>query len=406
MNERSQVIFIAVCTILIVSLLITGCVEVTPPSGTTNASAYGPVSQGGDIGKFADNLSKGDTNQDKKVSNTVKTTDQKDQMTQPDIQTPLPNVTYDTFVKVTPKDYSELKVDKPTSYLGYGEPKTSDNKTFVTIYELTNQTFANNASAYAYDLLTPPLYINLNFYPKMVEDKIERYKRTGDKEGTVVYSRIQPSRDSWFEMRIYNLDTGNEITREGYGKVYDITNKSAVIRSSGRLQFDFMGDDISVDISMKMPVNSSVVKEYESVNSLIEEKKAEVKLIPMIYLVESDLPEGWKENEGNTRTDTKYSSMFILQSAGSSINQDISRYPDLKQATDAYEQTKVKNSGEKQVSILTGDEGYGFESVRMNGVVFRQGEYVVEITSFAIPPVSFDDLKKYAGIVSNKINPK
>lgn len=46
MNRVRVPIGIHIIAILMVCAFFTGCVEVTPPTGEQNASAYGPVSQG------------------------------------------------------------------------------------------------------------------------------------------------------------------------------------------------------------------------------------------------------------------------------------------------------------------------------------------------------------------------
>ena len=398
MIERSQVIFIAVILLMVAVLIFSGCVQVTPPSGEKNASAYGPTSHGGSIKDMGNNQSNENRDESAKGNTNEKTTGSGSENNTGAVN----NTVSKSFVQVTPRDYSELQSEKSSSYISYGMHTSSNDEKLLTIYEF-NQSFLNNATAYTYDLINPPLYVILNFTPKMVEDTIEVYKRTGDKEGTVTYKKSIPSRDSWFEMRVYNLDTGEEIAKDGFGRTYDITNKTTIIRTNGRLEFDFMGDQMSANISMKIPVNSSVIKEYSEINALLEQKKEGYKLLPSVFITEKDLPEGWQTREGSTHTETQYRSMLLSSLKGSSIDQDILLYADPDKAIEGYDQTKQKNSGENMVTILNGDAGYGFESVRKTGVVFRQGNYVVQLTSFSYPPVSIVDLKGYSSVISNRI---
>ena len=395
-------ISILIIAILMVCAFFTGCVEVTPPTGEQNASAYGPVSQGS--GDMKD-LVKGQ-NQTTPVQTSGPSPQQgsTDPVSTSSPETPLPPVENGSFVKVTPKDYSQLKSDTQTSYLPYNRPISTDSRQFLTIYEILNQSFVKNASAYAYKLVTPPLYIELGFYPKMVTDEQEVYKRTGDKEGTIKYTKVRPSQDAWFEMRVYDMDTNQEIMREGYGKTYSLTNKTAAIRRAGTFQFDFMGDSIAADIAMKIPVDSSTVNAYSNVSSLIEDQKIKSGLLPSVFLQEADIGSGWQRTGDLIHTPVKYSSILILPSSGSKLTQDISKFPGAQDAVSQYAQTKSANSGETHISITAGDEGYGFESIRKTGVVFRQGAYLVQLTSYSVPPVSLDELKRLATLVSGRIN--
>lgn len=399
MHMKSQVLFILFAVSLILLISITGCVEVAPPSGGQNASAYGLSSTGGDLKNGSENPQ--NSSQSQQGTGDAQQGNYSSEGAPNASMPPVPN---ESFVKVTPRDYDELSQDRQVSYLQYNRPQNSTDKQYITIYNLTNQSFSRNASAYAYDLVSPPLYIDLLFYPKMITDELERYKRTGDKEGTVVYNKIRPSQDSWFEMRIYDQDTNEEILREGYGKTYSLTNKTAAVRQGGRLQFDFMGDEISADIIMKIPVNSSAYGNYSQVSSLLDEKKVESGLLPGVYLILPDFAQGWQQSGDSIHTSSQYSSIFILPSTGSKLVQDISRFGNSQDTIAAYQQTKDKNAGESMITVLNGDEGYGYESVRKTGVVYRQGAYLVQLTSYSVPPVSLEDLKRYAALISGRIN--
>jgi len=401
--KTSRTIFIVIIILLIWCTLFSGCVEVTPPSGQNNAQSYGPTSQENANIK---NLIK-DQNASSSNPNPTSASAQGEISKQPggtaSPEAALPLAENESFVKVTPRDYSHLKQEIPTSYLPYNRPVSTSDRQYVTIYELLNQTFANNASAYAYHLVTPPLYIEMAFYPKMAIDEQEVYKRTGNKEGTIKYTKIRPAQDAWFEMRVYDRDTNEEILREGYGKTYSLTNKTAAIRRSGNFQFDFLGDSISADIVMKIPVNSSTVTTYSEIHELMEEQKTKSELIPPIYLTREDLGEGWQQTGELIHTPRTYSSIFVMQSTGSKLTQEITQYSNISEAETNYAHTKTVNSGETLTPITAGDEGYGFESIRKTSVVFRQGVYLVQLVSYSIPPVSFDELKRLANVVSERI---
>jgi len=404
MSQRRFTIITLIIVSLVTGIMLTGCVEVAPPSGQENASAYGLASNGG--GDMKDLVE--DSNQsspDQAQTNGGPVTDpETSQTTSGAPEVNLPDVENGSVVKVAPREYEALQSDTPTSYLPYSRPVVTADRHFITIYEITNQTFAKNASAYAYDITTPPLYINLGFYPKMVTDTQEAYKRTGDKEGTIIYTKTRPSQDAWFEMRVYDLDSNQEILREGYGKIYAPTNKTAAIRRAGKFQFDFMGDAIAADIALKIPVNSSTFEAYTDVSSQIEGQKIKSGLLPPVFLQISDLGTGWQQTGELTHTASQYSSVFNQHSSGSKLTQEISKYSGTTEAAAGYSQTKNKNTGESQVASMAGDEGYNFESVMKTGVAFRQGLYVVQLTSYSVPPISLSELNRYATIISGRIN--
>lgn len=396
-------------TILFLIVVITGCVEVTPPAGGNHVESYGPASH--EKTDMKDMVKDQEQPPATKVKSKVTSepsspaTKVKSKVTsEPSSpETVLPQAENESFVKVPPKEYSQLKQVTQTSYLPYNRPVSTENRLFLTIYEILNQAFAKNATAYVYNLITPPLYIELGFYPEYVTDEQEIYKRTGDKEGTIKFTKTHPSQNAWFEMRVYDTDTNQEILREGYGKVYSLTNKTAVIRRAGTFQFDFMGDSIAADIAMKIPVDSSTIDTFSNVTSLIDDQKTKSGLLPPIFLKENDIGQGWQKSGDLIHTPVKYSSILINPSSGSKLSQDISKYPGTQDAVTNFAQTKNANTGETFVAIISGDEGYGFESVRKTGVVFRQGAYLVQLTSYSIPPVSFDELKRLATLVSGRI---
>ncbi|HOJ96372.1 MAG TPA: hypothetical protein PK024_05985 [Methanospirillum sp.] len=399
---------ILILIILFVIICLSGCVEVTPPTGQQEAQAYGPVSQGnGEMKDLVKAYNQTGTSAGQSHIATQGPAPEQGSASPSDTSAPetvLPPAENETFVKVTPKDYNQLKPDTQTSYLPYNRPIATDNRQFVTIYEILNQTFVKNASAYAYHLVTPPLYIELGFYPKMVTDEQEVYKRTGDKEGTIKFTKTRPSQDAWFEMRVYDMNTNQEIIREGYGKTYSLTNKTAAIRRAGTFQFDFMGDNIAADIAMKIPIDNSTVNEYSNVSTLIQDQKVKSGLLPSVFIQESDIGQGWQKTGDLIHTPVKYSSIFILPSSGLKITQEIHKFPGAQDAVSYYSQTKTKNAGETLVAITAGDEGYGFESVLKTGVVFRQGAYLVELTSYSVPPVTLDELKRLATLISGRIS--
>ncbi|NLV25694.1 MAG: hypothetical protein GXY48_00770 [Methanomicrobiales archaeon] len=397
MYDNNLLFCIPVIISLIFITLFTGCVEVTPPSGEIKTDSFG-IGTDGDIKDVVDGQ---DSSATQRVNESSKDQIIHDALDPAVVVPPTPN---ESFVQVTPMDYEKLQPEMTVSYLPYNRPVSTTERQYVIIHNITKQNFSKNATAYAYELTTPPLYIELGFYPRMVTDEQEVYKRTGDKEGTVKYTKVRPSQDAWFEMRIYDLDTKQEIIREGYGKIYSLTNKTVAIRRAGKFQFDFMGDAISADIKIKIPVDASSLSMYSEVSDLIEDQKKKSALIPDVFLTKQDLGSGWERIGDLIHTPGRYSSIYHIPSSGTKISQDISRFSTVQEAGDAYLQTKKTNAGESQITLIAGDEGYGFESIRKTGVIFKQGSYLIQLSSYSVPPVPFNDLKRYAGIVSGRIS--
>lgn len=98
-----------------------------------------------------------------------------------------------------------------------------------------------------------------------------------------------------------------------------LTNKTAVIRKPGKLQFDFMGDDINADIAMKIPVDSGTVANYSNISTLIQGQKIKSGLLPSVFVGISDIGQGWQQTGELIHKTDRYSSIFIYPSAGTKM---------------------------------------------------------------------------------------
>ncbi len=401
--RRPGVLILAV-TIVVMYTMFCGCVEVTPPAGENNASAYGSAGSSGSLTSGLENrtptplpsASGSATGQGtSQVAGPTETGSNTSQLTPPDAP----------VVKVTPRSLQGLPT--PTETQSYSALNTRSaigpNAEFVTIYDI-NHSFSNDAVAYTYTVENPPLYIDLKFAPINETHVISFEKRTGDKEGQVDLTVNRPPRDAWFEMRVYNLQDGSEVLTEGFGKTYSQSNKTVALRTSGAYQFDLLGNDVNATVVLKVPVSSTALEQFQNVTSLIDTKKQEAGLIPAIYLLPSDLAPDWKVSGDVTHTASQYQSVFVNPSSGHKLEQTIRKFESTDQAMAALADLKSSAASDNPAATLIGNGGFQFETVRKTEVAFVQGLYLVELTSYSVPAVSLTDLQRYGVIIVSRIN--
>jgi hypothetical protein len=399
---------IVIIILLIAGLIFsTGCVEVTPPTGTQNASAY--ASTGTGSGNLTENLGTRQPTQEPGADGSpapATTQEPQPASTQSDGIGPeekLPSPPDVAVVQVTPRSYEGLPSPAPTEYYSARSNKSAigPGKEFVTIYEF-NHSFTNDAVAYAFNLQNPPLYIDLQFSPVIGTDIISFEKRTGDKEGQIDVTVNRPLKDAWFEMRVYNQD-GLEITREGYGKTYSQDNKTVTLRSSGSYQFDFVGNKMNATVVLKVPMSESALARYGNLTGLLADKKAESELIPEVQLLLSDLPPEWQQSGEVTRNEHEYQSVFVHQASGYKLHQTIKRFESTQAALSALSTLKSSASGDNPSTALIGQEAFQYETVRKTGVAYVQGLYLVDLVSYSVPALPVTELQRYGGIILSRI---
>lgn len=393
---------------LIIGLIIsTGCVEVTPPTGSQDASAY--ASTGSGTGNLTENLGTRQPTPEpgSDGSSALSTPSGPDHASSqseglgPEEKLPQPPDV--AVVQVTPRSYEGLPSPVSTEYYIARSNKSviGPGKEFVTIYEF-NHSFTNDAVAYAFNLQNPPLYIDLLFSPVMGTDIISFEKRTGDKEGQIDVTVNRPLKDAWFEMRVYNQD-GKEITREGYGKTYSQDNKTVTLRSSGSYQFDFVGNKMDATVVLKVPMSESALARYGNLTGLIADKKAESELIPEVNLVLSDLPPEWQQSGSVTRSGNEYQSVFVHQPTGYKLHQTIKRFDSTNTALSALSTAKAAASGDNPATALIGQEAFQYDTVRKTGIAYVQGLYLVELVSYSVPALPVTELQRYGGVILSRI---
>lgn len=394
--------------LLIASLiLICGCVEVTPPTGTQNASAYGSAGSGGNLTSGMANRTpapvpfpNGESNETANVNSTasgaVSTTGPQEKLPTP------PNV---AVVQVTPRNYEGLPTAVPTqSYSAQlNQSAIGPGKQYVNIYEI-NHSFVNDAIAYSYTVVNPPLYIDLGFLPVLGNDVISYQKRTGDKDGQINVTVNRPLKDSWFEMRVYNTKDGSEVMREGFGKTYSQDNKTVSLLTSGTYEFDFVGNQMNATITLKVPMSDAALLQLQNVTGMLEEQKQSAGLISSVYLVISDLPSEWIQAGDIVKTGTEYQSIFIYPASGYKLDQKIKKFTSPDAAISAMNALKTAASGDNPATTLIGQGGFQYESVRKSELTFVQGYYLVDLVSYSVPPVPVTELQRYGGIIVSRIN--
>ncbi len=394
-------------------ILMSGCVEVTPPTGTQNASSYGPAGTGGNLTSGldartptptpTDSSSSGPVGTQEPVSGSSASQSTESNVSGPQGKIPAPPVA--AVVQVTPRSYEGLPTTDPTQSYS-AKTNTSvigPGKQFVNIYEI-NHSFSNDAVAYTYNLVTPPLYIDLEFNPVLGTDVISYQKRTGNKDGQIDVTVNRPLKDAWFEMRVYNLKDGSEVMREGFGKTYSQDNKSVSLLSSGSYQFDFVGNQMNATIILKVPMSEEALRQYQNVTGMLTNQKQESGLIPNVFLLLSDLPAQWVQAGDIVKTDSKYQSIFVFPASGYKLDQKIQKFTSPDAAKSALESLKTAASGENPAVALVGQSGFQYESVRKSELAFIQGYYLVDLVSYSVPPVPISELQRYGGIIVSRIN--
>jgi hypothetical protein len=145
-------------------------------------------------------------------------------------------------------------VTTPTSGLS-GTRLPDENVTpteYIGVY-YGNIPFKNNKTAFTYDLVRPPLVIEMCFSPNMTSRTIWYESKYGDHdEKTQTVTSISPY--AWFEVMVRDPVTGQVIAQEGFSRGYSVdTGKDLTIRSPGKYLIEFSGNELSAQIQMSVP---------------------------------------------------------------------------------------------------------------------------------------------------------
>jgi hypothetical protein len=142
----------------------------------------------------------------------------------------------------------------PTSGLsGHRIPDENITPTeYISVY-YGNIACRNNKTAFTYNLVRPPLVIEMCFSPNMTSRTIwydSKYENVGERTETV--TSISPY--AWFEVIVRDPVSGQVIAQEGFSRGYSVdTGKDLTIRSQGKYLIEFSGNELSAQIQMKVP---------------------------------------------------------------------------------------------------------------------------------------------------------
>ena len=106
--------------------------------------------------------------------------------------------------------------------------------------------YGYNGSAFSFDLLNPPMYIQYTVVPTNVSVTKVFTSRSGDRsEQTITYSDYSPN--SWFEITVSNKTTGNVYLKDGFGESKGYTtylNRTLKIINRDTMYVELKGNDI------------------------------------------------------------------------------------------------------------------------------------------------------------------
>jgi hypothetical protein len=109
-----------------------------------------------------------------------------------------------------------------------------------------------NKTAIAFNLQSPPMYINYTVKPSNITKKIVySSKITGEGEKELKFDTYSPS--SWFEVTVRSKSTGEIYLQDGFGeaKGYNLyLNHTLKILKRDNMQIDFVGNNITATASV------------------------------------------------------------------------------------------------------------------------------------------------------------
>jgi hypothetical protein len=130
---------------------------------------------------------------------------------------------------------------------------------YCRIYSTTN-TYAYNKTAIAFNLRSPPMYINYTVKPSNVTYKREiTSKLTGG--GTQIITINTYSPVSWFEVTVRNRTSGEIYLRDGFGtgKGYnEYLNRTLKVLKRDDMQIEFAGNNITATAMVWVKPESNI----------------------------------------------------------------------------------------------------------------------------------------------------
>lgn len=123
---------------------------------------------------------------------------------------------------------------------------------YIAVY-YGNIAFKNNKTAYTYELVRPPLVIEMCFSPNMTSRTIWYESQYGShEEKTQTVTSISPY--AWFKVVVRDPVSGQVIAEDGYSKGFSVEpGKDLTIRSPGNYLIEFSGNELSAQIQVRVP---------------------------------------------------------------------------------------------------------------------------------------------------------
>lgn len=135
-----------------------------------------------------------------------------------------------------------------TAPLGYSNfvPTTRIPEDIACKIYTKTANYGFNGSAFSFNLLNPPMYIQYTVIPTNVTVTRVFTSRTGDrKDQTITYSDYSPT--SWFEITVSNKTTGKVYLQDGFGTAKGYTtylNRTLKILNRDTMFVELKGNDI------------------------------------------------------------------------------------------------------------------------------------------------------------------
>jgi hypothetical protein len=115
---------------------------------------------------------------------------------------------------------------------------------YCRIYSTTN-TYTYNKTAIAFNLRSPPMYINYTVKPSNITStKVFDSKITGEGEKVITIDTYSPY--SWFEVTVMSKSTGEIYLQDGFGKGHtEYLSRNLKVMKRDDMQIEFGGNNIT-----------------------------------------------------------------------------------------------------------------------------------------------------------------
>ena len=160
----------------------------------------------------------------------------------PDQQTTLTTTTPSYVTEVTPF----ITVTPTSGYRTIPPTTQTIQDKYCRIYTSPENTFEYNTTAIAFDLRSPPMYINYTVKPSNITyKKVIDSKLTGGGEKEITIDTYSPY--SWFEVTVRSKSTGEIYLQDGFGtkKYTEYINRTLKVLKRDNIQVEFKRNNIT-----------------------------------------------------------------------------------------------------------------------------------------------------------------